>query len=140
ATNCGCEPGLAGGTPQWFCVCTVTDETGQHWLGVAANYQTFPGTPGSGGCPQNMYNQNGSDCCACMITTCPEGSTLNRATCECATPTPTPTPAPSDGGGGGGGGSGGGGGGYTCIPYDWVLYNYIHGTWVEVARWYAGCF
>ncbi len=44
------------------------------------------------------------------------------------------------GGGGGGGGSGGGGGGYTCAPYDWVLYNWIGGRWVEVARWYAGCY
>jgi len=97
-TNCICSttPLPDGGvTTQWYCFCSLPSDFGPV-SGQPANYQTYPGTPGYGGCPPNMYN-NGSDCCACIDTTCPDGSTPNRQTCQC----PTPTPTPSGGGGGG---------------------------------------
>ncbi len=127
-TNCACVgPIVEGGNSFWFCSCG---------LGDYADYRRFPGPQGLGGCDPSKSQNNGADCCICTGSIfCPDGQPRDSFSCECPSPTPTPTLS-----GGGGDGGGTGGGGYSCTEYDWVLYNYMNGRWVEVARWSAGCF
>jgi len=95
STNCYCLqlPQPMGGV--WNCGCLLPSESGAY-EGKHANYVLYPGTQGVAGCPSNMINYNGSDCCACVFATCLDGSRPNSQTCECPTPTPTPPTNPSD--------------------------------------------
>lgn len=137
--TCECRDNpIVGQPPYWDCHCFYTGE-GHVQVGVGANYHTYPGSPGYGGCDSfsNRIN-NGGDCCVCAITNCPEGSTLNWQTCQCETP------------GGSSGGTGGGGGGGNpaiyrrdCVDYYWVHFvSYDNGETWEYANdeTYAGCF
>ena len=134
-SNCSCvAPLIPGQSAQWSCFCWVTGQSGFPVAGVPANYPLHGQT--QGGCPINMVN-NGSNCCVCIVNTCPNGSRPNSQTCECPSPTPTPLYR----------------GEYNyhafnygydgyCTPYFWVWYVSYDGgaTWQETGESeYAGC-